>query len=633
MPAPRTYRLTHELVSSSVGVGVLCLATSAIGRTYRLHASRPDARTNREVTRADLPSGAAHVVAPVEGAAKLIRVEISGPIEQRAGYHDLCGGWSDGHDAIAERLCAALAEGDVLLVIDSPGGAVAGLQQAVARVLKAKAHHGRRITGWANEQIGSAAVWWALAVCDELFIPPAGQVGSIGARGGHLSIAGAMEKAGEKLTYFVWPDEGKIAFAPELPLGPIGEARGNRDVAIAGEAFAAAVIAGPIGQRHGLTRDAVVAMSADMHTGQAAVDKGLADGVASEDEVIAYALRLADRGAQDSSGAQAARARGGDDMPGMRSEDEQKDARGRAEDDDKKPEGEDDAPPPSGEEPGRDIPTACASCRVENDPDAKYCKGCGASMATTAEDPPDAEEPPPSSKPIPPPAARALPARVSPTASLAEVLGLDPDASLPAQKSAAMDLRQVYDYAASITGQRSAAGVLGGLKAVAHDAAQSGRLRAERNAVRAREEARDRWNLCRRLVACGGAERGRVFVDAVTPDGARVLDKSGRPKVTLARVYREMRIETLRGEVENRERNAAPRSPFEPDEERAAAASTGAKHGDEKARVERAKQSPVVVAAFNRPGNRLTIDQLAAAHVAAGLDIPANIPALPGVPR
>src|SRR5262249_50723018 len=144
--------------------------------------------------------------------------------------HDECGGWSDGHDAIAERLCAAFAEGDVLLVVDSPGGACAGLQQGVARALGAKGS--RRVTVWADELIGSAAAWWGLCVGDELFVPVAGQVGSIGARGGHVSIAGALEKEGVAYTYFADPPE-KVALAPEKPLDEVGMRRGMRDVKIA----------------------------------------------------------------------------------------------------------------------------------------------------------------------------------------------------------------------------------------------------------------------------------------------------------------------------------------------------------------------------------------------------------------
>lgn len=311
--APGTpYRLTPQLVADHLGVGaVMCLAAQGLGRSFRLHASRPDAshlrrprraggalrwRTRAE-ERSESPPGSAIIGAGgmVEPVSPLILVRIDGGIEQRAGYYDQpdgCLGWSDGHDAIAERLEAAFLEGDVLLVVDSPGGAAAGIQQATARTVAAKAKYERRVTVWADEMIGSAAMWWAAAVGDEIFIPPAGQIGSIGARGEHMDISGMMAKEGFKKTYFADPPE-KVALAPEFPLGPVGEMRGNRDVKISADAFRAAVCAGPLGQRHGLTPEFLVELGADMLTGQAAVDAGLADEVESFDAVVAYALTLA----------------------------------------------------------------------------------------------------------------------------------------------------------------------------------------------------------------------------------------------------------------------------------------------------------------------------------------------------
>lgn len=179
-------------------------------------------------------------------------------------------------------------------MVDSPGGAVAGLQQGVARALAAKAAKGRRVTVWADEMIGSAAAWWALCLGDEIYLPSAGQVGSIGARAGHTSIAGALEKEGVVVTYFADPPE-KVSLAPERPLDEVGAARGMRDVKLAADAFRAAVCAGPIGIRRALTPDGLIALGADMLTGQAAVDAGLADGVATFDEVVAYALAQAGR--------------------------------------------------------------------------------------------------------------------------------------------------------------------------------------------------------------------------------------------------------------------------------------------------------------------------------------------------
>jgi len=603
--SPRTYQLSSGLVASSVGAGVLCLAPEAMGRTFRLHARRPGPELNRRI---DLPSGAAHVIAPV--APALVRVDVSGPLEQRAGYHDPCGGWSDGHDAVAERMIEAFASGDVLLVLDTPGGAAAGVQQATARVLAAKAHHGRRVTGFADEQIGSVGMWWALSVCDELFIPPQGQIGSIGARAGHESIAGALAKEGREVSYFTWPNDGKIAFAPERPLSEIGKARGDRDVAIIGEAFCAAVCESEIGKRHGLDREAVIALGADMLTGQAAVAAGLCDGVASLEEVTAYALSLAELGpvepSKDSS-ARHARARGKGTMRTRLEEDEN--ARARSEDEDKGPPSSQPEGAPSSrqtEDPGRDIPTKCGrdGCGVENDKDAKFCKGCGASMATGS--PPvegEDDAPAPSSKPLPPGSSR-----VTSSASFAAILGLPEGASVPAQKAAILGWRRVVAKVQTMTGRADSDEQVGALRAIEKDAANAGRYRAERNKLRAEGEAAERLSLAKRLVDAG-EPRGRVLVDVIK-DGKRA-------GVKLSPMYAEMRIGILRGEVETREAQKKPRDPFKPDEAaaREAAKAGGSTKGEPTpAQIEAAKKDPVVIAIAKRSGNTLSLDDLAKNH-------------------
>ncbi len=599
----RSYRLTPEIVAASVGVGVLCLSAAGIGRTYRVYPRRPGAELNSRIysptlgaTRTDLPSGAAHVIEPVVPA--LVRVDIMGPLEQRAGYHDICGGWSDGHDAVAERLCAAFAEGDVLLCMDSPGGACAGLEQGIARALEAKAKYGRRCTGWINEQMGSAATWWGMSLCDEIFLPSAGQAGSIGARGQHESIAGLLEKEGVVVTYFADPPE-KVAFAPELPLSATGAARGNRDASLAASAFRAAVCASPLGLRAGLTPEALIELGADMLTGQAAVDAGLADGVASEGEVIAYALKMAESGATNQKTATRNVARGDRKMKIRAEEEENRDA--RTEDPEDMPPSD---PMPPSSEPGREIPSACAACGVQNEDDAKYCKGCGASMATTAEDPkePEAAQPPP-------------PKRMSNAAGLAEILGLQEGASIPAQKSAAIDLRQVFDHASRLTGQSDPGAVLGALTAMAEDAAASGRLRRERDKAQRLQNRDERQRLAHQLVA-SGVPRTDVFHDIVSSDGTR-------QGVKLAPVYAEMRLSTLRGHAAQKAKNAPRRNPFEPDRDAAAAASNGSKNGGSKeTRIKAALEHPHVVEWANRPGQTLSLEQLAKSFVESNFDLP-----------
>ncbi len=290
----KRYRLTPQLVAAYAGGPVVCLDASALGRSYPLHTRRPDASTLRRLhaaPRLDMPGG--RLVAPTADVApSVVRVDVLGPIEQRAGYHDACGGWSDGHDAIAERLIAAFEESDALLVMDSPGGAYAGLFEGIKRANAAKLASGRRCIGYIDETCASAAYAWAAVLCDEIYGPPSMLVGSIGARSSWCGEAGALEQAGLVVEHFAWPP-GKVAMASEKPLSDLGRARGERDVALAGEAFAAAVERAR-GAR-GLTRKAIVALDADCLSGAAAQDAGLVDGVASLDEVIALALAGAER--------------------------------------------------------------------------------------------------------------------------------------------------------------------------------------------------------------------------------------------------------------------------------------------------------------------------------------------------
>lgn len=606
---PHAYRLTSEIVAASVGAGVLCLAEGAIGQTFRLHARRPGAELNQ---RLDLPSGAAHVATAVP-AAGLIRVDLMGPIEQRAGYHDPCSGWSDGHDAVCERLCAAFEQADVLFAICSPGGAFPGMFEGIDKAQRAKAANGRRVTVWANEQIGSAALCWALALGDELFLPRSGQVGSIGARGQHMSLAGKLEKDGIEVTHFFWPGDGKVAFAPERLASDETRRRGERDAAIAGEMFCEAVLASTIGQRYGLTRDTVVALNADVLTGQAAVDAGLADGVATEDEVVAYALKLAEsKATEKAAGAASAKpqkqklarsgARGG--AMTIRADDE-KDATA------------DDAPPSSAR-PGKEPTAVCAKCQMQNEEDAKFCDQCGASMAAEPSgddgpDEPDAEKPG---------AKLQVPARMSATADLTEILGLRTGASIPAQKAAALDLRYVFDYAARLTGENNGDRIVGGLMAMAEDAAASGRLRKERDTERKAVAQAERMDLAHRLAALSvpGHERGKVFIDEVNEDGTRKLDDEGNPILTLAPMYAEMRLGTLRGLVKGHEKNAPRRNPYEPNRAEAEAQSREALANggvDKKARIERAKTDPAVLRMFSHPDNRRPLDVIAEAYIDA----------------
>lgn len=597
---PRTFTLSAELVAAHAGAPVVCLDERAIGSTLRLHASRPGAETNRRIRADGEDFGGLSFEAPEPPdpeALLLCVVEIRGVLEQRAGFHDVCGGWTDGHDAVAERICAGLTESNVLLVVDSPGGACAGLQEAIRSVQKAKADYGRRIIAWADEQIGSAAAWWVLSVADEVYIPEAGAIGSIGARYAHTSFAGALAKEGVEVTHICWPNEGKVALASDMPLSDLGRARAQRDINDAGEAFAAAVLAGPVAQASGLTRDAIVTLGADMLTGRRAVAAGLASDVSTFDEVMTYALALAGGGDgmateydktttteehffQDEE-EESPEEKKDEDAMGDGSEDKEEDEEEESSDDEKEPEAE-------GDEPEKD-----------------------------AED----EEKKPEAT------ARAKAPRAMPqTASLAEILGARGD-SMPALKTAAIALRQVRDHAAKLTGQKSASGIVGGLSAIAEDAGEVGKLRGDMKAQQKKWADRERMDLLGKLAAANlpGYTRGDLFVDTTEDVFNEKGQRTGAKRVAVrpAKQYAEMKLSTLRGIVDNKVKNGGSstkrKTPFEPDRAAAEQAAKGAKDGKPSAAaIEAAKSHPDVIRMANRPGNQIPIEKIAESFAAHG---------------
>ena len=102
-------------------------------------------------------------------------VHIMGALEHRD-----CG-YGDSYEQIRVRFGEAIeaAQKCVILRIDSPGGVVSGLNQAVYDMQRVKKHAGIPVYVYVDELCASAA--YAIAcVADEIFIPPAGIAGSIG---------------------------------------------------------------------------------------------------------------------------------------------------------------------------------------------------------------------------------------------------------------------------------------------------------------------------------------------------------------------------------------------------------------------------------------------------------------------
>lgn len=518
----------------------MCLDARAMGREFLLFARRPGAASNRraDIVTPDGPGIDVTESAPESSEALVTIVDIYGPLESRAGYHEVCGGWSDGHDAVAERMIAALAVGDVVMRIDSPGGAVSGLQAAVDAVLATKKALGRKVYAH-GELIASAAYWWAACVADEIHVPALGQIGSVGACGSHMSVASALADAGVAPTFFAWPGPGKVAFAPELPLSDIGRERGDRDVAIAGEAFCAAVTAA----RSGLTRDAIVELDADCLTGEAAVVAGLADSVASFDDVLTLALAAT---AEDRMSTQAGESyeKTTKTTETFEKDDEEKDDGAEAE-----------------ESPDSERAQAAAEPPPEDDDEEDDDEAAKAEAKAASEKSANAQ-----------------------AASLASLAGLPEGSSTPAIKAALIPLVGLARHAMALTEAKTPGEARGALKALAEDAAAAGVLRTDLAAAKRKVNARERMDLLRKLSAANlpGYARGDLFVDVVD-------DATGKRTVKAAPVFAEMKLSTLRGLVESKLKHAGTTaaSPYSPSKDDARTAA-------ETAKVERAAETPFV---------------------------------------
>lgn len=233
--------------------------------------------------------------AAVEEAKVPAIVEVRGVLEQRASLWSC--GESSGYDELEERFAAAVCDPGVSAVIldmDSPGGDGAGLEQLVGKCRRLADEIGKPILGYVNEFAASAALWILVGVCDAIYLPPSGQMGSIGCVVPFATEARALRKAGVD-PYIARAPAGKMRPNPIEALDPIGKARLDQ-LAAEGEArFVAAIAA-----RRGVQADVIRGWNAGLFTGAAAVSAKLADGLALAglDTVIAYADEL---GAQRSA--------------------------------------------------------------------------------------------------------------------------------------------------------------------------------------------------------------------------------------------------------------------------------------------------------------------------------------------
>ena len=284
----RSVRLDAKALAAARATGTLQALDPALwGQTIALRAAAPAAPAT------ELPGGAC-MCCPAGcdcgdcaacGAEEVAVVSIDGPMLQRAESF-LCG-YADGYDAVEDRFEAALehpATVAVVLRISSPGGVLAGLEEAVRKMCAARDACGKPVLAYVDEMAASAAYWLAACVAtDGVYLPASGLVGSIGVMLVHTSEAGALEQEGIAQTVICAP-AGKGEGHPSQALSDVARARFDELVASGASRFIDAVAAA-----RGLAPDAVRALDAGVLEGPVAVAAGLANGVSSFDDVKALA--------------------------------------------------------------------------------------------------------------------------------------------------------------------------------------------------------------------------------------------------------------------------------------------------------------------------------------------------------
>jgi len=167
----------------------------------------------------------------------------------------------------------------IVLAINSPGGMVAGVDNAAAAIADAKS--AKPVCAMVEGMAASAAYWLA-SQANEIVLSPLSEVGSIGVVAMHVDMSAALEKMGLSIS-LIHAGRHKVDGNPYEPLSEASRADIQADIDRLRLAFANAV-----GGGRGGKFDAAKAMSTEarMFDAQTAVKEGLADRIGSLDSVL-----------------------------------------------------------------------------------------------------------------------------------------------------------------------------------------------------------------------------------------------------------------------------------------------------------------------------------------------------------
>lgn len=190
------------------------------------------------------------------------------------------GDWATGYEYIWRAFKRGMEDSSVskiALVIDSPGGMVAGCGDAADQMYAIRDQ--KPVEAFAHEGAYSAAYWIA-SVAPKLTVSRTGGVGSVGVVTSHTDASGALEQRGLKIT-FIFAGAHKVDGNATEPLPD--DVKANMQARI-DELYG--VFVSTVARNRGMEEAVVRGSEAACFTATQAVSNGFADAVGSLDDAM-----------------------------------------------------------------------------------------------------------------------------------------------------------------------------------------------------------------------------------------------------------------------------------------------------------------------------------------------------------
>lgn len=220
--------------------------------------------------------GKDHPYRPYTVTNGILQIPIQGVLLNRFSY--AFGRWATGYQYIEKALSRGLADGNVraiALIVDSPGGEVAGCFELADKIFAARGE--KPIRAFAADHAYSAA--YALASsATEIVVTRSGGTGSVGVVTAHVDYSEALANEGIKVT-FVFAGAHKVDGNPYEALPDSVKARMQERIDRIYGVFTASV-----SRNRGVDEEDVRATEALTFDAQDSLAKGFADRVGALDE-------------------------------------------------------------------------------------------------------------------------------------------------------------------------------------------------------------------------------------------------------------------------------------------------------------------------------------------------------------